>query len=157
MALPVDVQVGAGYLHGIAGTITLTPTGGSDLAPNMNMESMSTNEQFTLDEIPDQTGTIIEAAIASKRFRDFTIRFMPKGTTRALAETSVDTLRTQFTPLKVITVAVCTVSDYNGTYNYIGGLNIEQTRDGKVTISFNARQYETATANTFAALALITG
>lgn len=152
-----DIQVGVGYLHGIQGSITLTPTGGTDVAPNMNIETLSTSEQFTADEIVSQDGTIIEAVVATKRFRDLRVRFMPKGTTRANAETAIDTIRTAFTPLKVITIAACTVTDYNGTYNYTGGLSIEATREGRVVMEFNARQYETSTPNTFAGLAVVTG
>ena len=150
-----DIQVGVGYLHGIAGSITMTPSGGSDLATGMNHESRDLTHNWKEDEIASQDGTIIEAVVAYQESRDYAITFMPKGTTRANAEAVVDSFLA-LTPNKVITIAASTVSAYNGTYNYKGGMKISETREGKVTITFNARQYKDA-SGAFGSLALITG
>jgi hypothetical protein len=153
-----DVQAGFGMLHGCPGAITLTPGGGSDLwgaGASANISSRNLTHNFTLDETPSSDGTIIEQATASKEFRDCRCSFMPKGTTRANAETVVDTFLA-LTPLKVITVAASTVSAYNGTFNFMGGMTIDETRDGKLVIEFNLRQYKDA-SGAFGGLAVITG
>jgi len=153
-----DIQAGAGYLHGIAGTITITGLAGA----NLNIRSRNKTHNWTSEEISSQDGTIIEAKVSSKEYRDVKISFMPKSTTRALAETSLDTFIAAMTPNKVITIAGSTVTSYNGTYTYKGGTTIEETRDGRVMVSFNARQYKIAAATAggpsdFAGLAIVSG
>lgn len=139
-----DIQAGFGMLHGIAGAITLTPSGGSDLwaaGAKSNIASRNLTHNFTLDETPSSDGTYIEQLTASKEFRDCRCSFMPKADTRANAEVVVDTFLA-LTPLKVLTVAASTVSAYNGTFNFMGGMDIGETRDGKLVIEFNMRQYK---------------
>lgn len=153
-----DIQSGFGYLHGIAGAITLTPSGGSDLfsaGAKSNIESRNLTHNWTTDEIASQDGTIIEQITASKEYKDCRVRFMPKGTTRANAEVVVDTF-IAITPHQVITVAASTVSAFNGTFNFMGGMTIDETRDGKLVIEFNLRQYKDA-SGAFGGLAVITG
>jgi hypothetical protein len=153
-----DIQAGFGMLHGIPGAITLTPSGGSDLwsaGAKSNISSLNLTHNFTLDETPSSDGTIIEQATASKEFRDWRCSFMPKADTRANAEAVVDAFLA-LTPLKVIAVAVATVSAYNGSFNFMGGMTIDSTRDGKTVIEFNLRQYKDASGN-FSALAAVTG
>lgn len=151
-----DVQVGAGYLHGIAGAISMKFTGDTnEYASGMNLESRDLTHNWKEDEIASQDGTIIEAVIAYQESRDYSITFMPKGTTRALAEGIVAVFKA-LTPNKVVTITGSTVESYNGTYNYKGGMKISETREGRVTITFNARQYKADDAS-FAALALVSG
>lgn len=153
-----DVQAGFGMLHGIAGAITLTPSGGSDLwsaGAKANISSRNLTHNFTLDELPSSDGTYIEQATATKEFRDCRVSFMPKADTRANAEAVVDSFLA-LTPLKPITVAASTVSAMNGDFNFMGGMTIDETRDGKLVIEFNMRQYKNG-SGTFGALSLITG
>src|SRR4051812_2910234 len=84
-----EFEVGAGYINGIQGAITITPAGGSDMGATMNMSSRQMSDNFNLEEIPAQNGATIEAAIASRRYRDVDIEFAPKGATRALCQTFI--------------------------------------------------------------------
>jgi hypothetical protein len=149
-----DVIAGSAVLNGIKGAITITPSGGTDLATGMNIESRNLSDEFTVDEIASQGGDIIETLVASKHKRNCRIRFIPKGTTKANAETVVDSF-IALTKLQVVTVAVSTVSAYNGTFNFMGGMSIDETKEGRLVIEFNATQYQ-KTDGTFAALAVAT-
>lgn len=158
LVVTAEFEVGAGYINGIQGAITITPAGGSDMGATMNMSSRQMSDNFNLEEIPAQNGATIEAAIASRRYRDVDIEFAPKGATRALCQTFISTVLMSLEPLIVLTVASSTIAAHNGTFNYIGGANIKETREGFCVSGIKARQYETAaTVGTFAALAKITG
>ncbi len=155
-----DIQAGFGYLHGIAGAITFTNTEGTpaDLmgaGAKVNIGSINLTHNWTDEEIASQDGTIIEACIASKEYKDIRVEFMPKGTTRANAETVVDTFAA-LVPNEVVTFAAATATVLNQAFNWKGGMDVGFTRDGRCVISFNARQYKTA-AGTFGALAEVTG
>lgn len=155
-----DIQAGFGYLHGIAGSITFTPTEGTpaDLmgaGAKVNIGSVNLTHNWTDEEISSQDGTIIEACIASKESKDVRVEFMPKGTTRANAETVVDTFAA-ILPNEVVTFAAATATVLNQSFNWKAGMEVGFTREGRCVISFNARQYKKADGS-FGALAKVTG
>jgi hypothetical protein len=155
-----DAQAGFGYLHGIAGAITFTGTEGTpaDLmgaGAKVNLSSINLTHNWTDEEIASQDGTIIEAVVASKEYKDIRFEFMPKGTTRANAETVVDTFAA-LVANEVVTFAAATATVLNTAFNWKGGLDIGFTRDGRCVISGNGRQYKKSDG-TFGALAKITG
>jgi hypothetical protein len=147
-----DIQAGVGYLHGIAGSIAATNTEGTPVdlfaltsGPSVNMESRGWTHDWTDEEIPSQDGTIIEACITTKEWREIKITFMPKGISRVNAELADE----------VITFASSTVSAFSIAVNWQGGMTIDETAEGRVVISFTGRQYKNA-SGVFAALAKIT-
>jgi hypothetical protein len=79
-----DAQAGFGYLHGIAGAITFTGTEGTpaDLmgaGAKVNLSSINLTHNWTDEEIASQDGTIIEAVVASKEYKDIRFEFMPRA------------------------------------------------------------------------------
>lgn len=150
-----DAQIGAGTVLGIAGAITVTPSGGSDAGSGMNFSSVGKTSNFTLDELANSGGSYIESAIASKAYRDLAVNFIAKGTTRANAESVIDTFDA-LTPLKVITIASATVSAINIAGNLLPGLTTNLTREGRAEINFTIRQYQDS-SGTFGALTAISG
>lgn len=150
-----DIQIGAGTILGIAGAYTITPSGGSDLGGNANISSVSRANNWTLDELANAGGTMIESAIASKCFRDLEIEFIVKGTTRAAAETAIDTFNA-CTPLQIITIAAATATAINLAGNLLPGMRTGFTREGRAQINFSIRQYQ-GSDGSYGALAIISG
>lgn len=151
-----DVQVGFGTVMGIAGAITMTPVTGTALADgHANYSSMSQSASFTVDELANSGGTYFEAAMASKAFKETKVDFIPKGTTRANAETVFDSVDA-WAPLAAITIASATASVLNIAGNLQPGLEKGFTRDGRATISFSLKSYQKSDG-TFGALTAITG
>lgn len=150
MVVTAETIIGAGYINGIQGAITMTGVA------TFNMSDRQLTDEFASEEIPAQNGATIEAAIASKRVRNVECTFAPKGATRVAAEAVITSLFA-LGPYAVITVAASTVSVQNGTFNYMGGAYIKETRDGYAVAGIKLKQFETATQGTFAALAIIVG
>jgi hypothetical protein len=151
-----DVQVGAGTVMGIAGAITMTPaTGTAVAAGDANYSSVNDTLNFSMDELANSGGTVIESVIFSKAYKDTKVDFIAKGTTRALAETVFDNVDA-WAPGVVITIASATVSTLNKTGNLISGVEKSLTREGRAALSFTIRSYQ-GTGGTFAGLAAITG
>src|SRR6478672_11940790 len=148
MVVAAEVIVGKAVLNGIQGAITMTG------AAPFNMSDRTLTDDFKNEELPAQNGATIETVIASQRKRDYECTFVPTGAARA----DVIAVMASFAalkPLDVITVANSTVVAYNGSYNYMGGATIKETRDGYAVCGIKLRQYETAaTSGTFAALAI---
>lgn len=162
MSAATEIQIGRGNLNGMPGAWTITPAGGGPTDLTFNTSDRSFTENFKMEELPAQTGSVIESVIASCRSRDVEMNFVPSASTRAGVITVINKLRAM-TPLTLMTVATITGTngvnqEYDGTYNLLPGLSIKETREGKVMASFKMRQYETAAAaGTFAGLAPITG
>lgn len=140
---------------GIPGAITVTPSGGSDLGGGMNFSSVSKVSNWTLDELANSGGTYIESAIASKEFRDLEINFIAKGTTRANAETVLDSFEA-LTPLQVITIAAGTATIMNIAGNLLPGMRTGLTREGRAEINCSIRQYK-GSGGSYGALAAVSG
>jgi hypothetical protein len=151
MSAAAEVQAGAGVSFGIAGAVTMTG------AATLNISNRSLTDAFKLDKLPSQNGAVIEGLYASQRQRDYDCEFVPKGATRAAAVAVVHTLL-QLLPLDVITIGASTITDYNGTYNYMGGAYVKETREGYAVAGIKLSQWEVAgTGGTFAALAIVSG
>lgn len=150
-----DVQGGAGVFMGIPGAITFTPTGGSDLGGGMNFSSITKTANWTLDELANSGGTYIESSVATKAYRDLEINFIAKGTTRANAETVLDSFEA-LTPNQVITIAAGTATIINIAGNLLSGLRHGLNREGRAEITCSIRQYQ-GSGGTYGALAAITG
>jgi hypothetical protein len=151
-----DVQIGFGNIMGIAGAITMTPGTGTALADgSANYSGITQTTNFTLDEIANSGGTFIEQAIATKQFKDTRVDFLPKGTTRANAESVIDAVD-GWGMLAVITIASATATTLNVVGNLISGVEKGFTRDGRLSISFTIRSYQKSDG-TFGGLAIISG
>ena len=150
MAAAAEVQVGAGYINGILGSITMTGIA------SFNTANRDLTDNFKMEEITSQNGAVIETVIASAGYREYTMEFAPKGTSRAIAQSVASSLF-GILPLALITVASSTVAIWNGSYNYVGGASLKETRDGVAICNIKLKQYQTAADGTaFAALALVT-
>jgi hypothetical protein len=144
-----EVQAGAGVSFGIQGVVTMTG------AATLNISDRSLTDEFKNTELPSQNGAVIETMIASQRRRSYECTFVPKGAARTDAQAVCNTLMA-LTPLQVITIGGSTITSYNGTYNYMGGGYVKETREGYAVAGIKLSQFETAgTANTFAALVVI--
>jgi hypothetical protein len=151
-----DVQIGAGTVQGISGAITMTPGTGTALADGgANYSSIGQTTNFTLDELANSGGTYFESAIFSKQFKDTRVDFLPKGTTRANAESVIDAVD-GWAMGAVITIASATATTLNVVGNLISGIEKSFTREGRVSISFTIRSYQKADG-TFGGLASVTG
>lgn len=156
MPAAIETQAGVVYLNGIRGTITMTG------AATFNMSSRTLTEDFKVEEIPDQTGSVIETMIASQRKRTIDVEFAPSGATRSAAVAVVATL-TALNPLEVITIAQSGSNPYEpsvaacaGTWNLVSGMQVRESRDGILSVSMKLVAQEVkATADTFAALAVV--
>lgn len=154
-----DIQAGFGYFHGIPGAFTLTNTEGTpaDLisaGAKANFESLDITHNWKEDEIASTDGTIIEGVVAYQETKDIKFKFMPKGTTRANAETVIDTFAALL-PNEVCTFASATASVQNIAFNWKGGMSISFTKEGRCVIDGNGRQYKKADGS-FGALTKIT-
>lgn len=150
MSAAAEVQGGTACSFGIAGVVTMTG------AATFNISDRTITDEFKTTEIPSQNGAVVETVIASQRRRNYDSTFVPTGATRAAAVAVVATLMA-LTPLSVITIAVSTIAAFNGTYNYMGGAYVKETREGYAVAGIKLSQFEVAgTAGTFAALAIAT-
>ena len=155
MAAANEIQAGTAYINGVRGTISMTG------AATFNTASRTLTEDFKIDEIPSQSGAVIETMIATQRNRTIDIEFAPSGANRAAAVAVVASL-TALDPLSVITIAQSGADPYQpavaacaGTWNLVSGMTVRETRDGILTVSMKLKAHEVAgTADTFAALAI---
>lgn len=151
-----DVQVGAGTVMGISGAITMTPATGTALADGgANYSSITDTLNFSMDELANSGGTVIEQVVFTKAYKDTKVDFIAKGTTRANAEAVFDAVDAWVMGV-VITIASATVSTINKTGNLISGVEKSLTREGRASISFTIRSYQ-KTDGSFAGLPAITG
>lgn len=151
MSAAAEIQGGAGCSWGIAGSVTMTG------AATFNISDRTLTDEFKTSELPSQNGAVIEGIYAYQRRRNYDSTFVPTGATRAAAQAVVATLMA-LSPLAVITVAASTIAAYNGTYNYMGGAYVKETREGYAVAGIKLSQFEVAgTAGTFAALPIVVG
>jgi hypothetical protein len=169
MSAAVESQAGAAVSFGVTSEsgATLTWAGVTDLTmavasgKGANISEQTVGKNFKVTELPSQNGAVIETLIASQCYRDYECTFVPKGTTRALAQAVANALMTA-TPLTVITVTHSPITAIGGetptsnTFNYIGGAYVKETREGYCVAGIKLRSFETAAAaNTYAALSVI--
>lgn len=158
MAAAAELQVGAGYSFGIAESTQGTAVNMTAVAGviTVNMMNRDVQDNFKSETMPSQNGAVIESMVASQRRKDYSADFIPKGATRALAQAVFWTL-SQLTPFSIITIANSALTFMNGGYNYMGGCQPKETREGWAVANIKLAQFESAlTANTFIPLVGVT-
>ncbi len=151
MSAAAEVQSGKGQIFGIV-AMTMTPSGGSAIAGNMSNHRWPTS--WKADELSSQNGATVESQGCSQNRETIEIDFAPTSTTRALAKAEADKV-IALTPNQVVTIASDDQAALNGTWNYKGGATLTRIRDGVGVSSIKLERYETTTAGTYAALAII--
>lgn len=151
MAAATEIQVGTARINGIQGTITVS------ISTTPNLTTMGLADNFSVETIRSQNGAVIETKIAAARERVLTLELIPSSTTKAGALSDAIAIMAALTPLAVITIAGCSITTFNGTYNYESGGEIVQKRETYTIINIKASACEVAaTAGTFAGLAVAT-
>lgn len=155
MSAAAEIQTGKAEIYGIQNDGTaLTVTAGATALIG-NIQNLKSTEEWAEAELSSQDGSIIESIIASRRRRKVTLKIIPNGASRSAAQTLIDALAA-LGPNAVITTTHFKSGYLNTTYNYKGGGSLEYSSEGWAVSDITLETYETATAGTFAALAIAT-
>ena len=127
-----EIQSGKAYLFGIE-PVTITLTG--PIVISGNISNMRWTDNWKEEEMPSQSGSIVEGLVSIQRRRALEFDFAPSSTSRTLAMVEAEKL-IDATPNIVVTIAAtgfnasAVATSIDGTYNLKSGGTFQRTRDG---------------------------
>lgn len=132
---------GRAAVGNLSGSITWSTLGAnSEAAQTSRKATYGWDEKVKL--LNPSTGEPIGFGITEER-QEFTLEFIPVSdgssgkNTKAIAKGAIK----KPAPYALVTVSGYPDSDWDGTYNFVGGWDVQETQDGYCKVSMNVRKY----------------